>query len=344
MKPVTLKTVAQQAGVSIATVSKVVNGISKGISEDTIARVRQVIADTHYRPSRMGRELRAQRNFIVGMAIIDDSPAFLADPYTTQLVAGLSNHLGRNNYGLLLHGIAPDCFDDSFLLKESVVVALCIMMSGSASLRKKYLARLHASGHPMIVFQQNPIGSLDDCCFISQDDEGGARGLAAKIVKRHPRNIFILVPSLAWHAIEARVKGLQSVFKRHGCQCRIISSDEHSRQSIEITLNRAIEASGVPDVIVGTNDQLAQVAYRYCSDKGLRIPHDIGITGFNAFDADHAFGPALESVHSPAYALGETGARVLLERLAHGVFESKSVILPVSSVPGVTLLSSPESS
>lgn len=337
MKPITLRTVAQQAKVSIATVSKVVNGINKGISAETVTRVQRIIQELNYRPNRMGRELRTQRNYIVGMAIVDDSPTFLTDPYITQLVAGLSNYLGTHNYGLLLHGIAPENFEQSFLLKESVVVAFCLMLSGPVARRRRYLDVVHASGHPMVVFQESPRKSLADCCFVNQDDQGGAELLAHKIVLRKPRLVFILTPELQWHAIQARVKGLRKVLDKHKCNYCIISSDENQRQSILSALDTAMAAHGVPDVIVGTNDQLAYVAYRHLTDSGYRVPEDIGITGFNAFDTNASLRPALESVRSPAYALGETGGQALLSRLDSGRFESSSLVLPVTPVSGTTL-------
>ncbi len=337
MKPITLRTVAEQAKVSIATVSKVVNGINKGISPETVERVQRIIQQLNYRPNRTGRQLRTQRNYIVGMAIVDDSPTFLTDPYITQLVAGLSNFLGTHNYGLLLHGIAPENFEQSFLLKESVVVALCLMLSGPNTSRRRFLDLVHASGHPMVVFQEKPRKSLTDCCFVNQDDQGGAETLALKIVSRNPQRAFILVPELQWHAIEARVKGLCRILDKYKCNYHIISSDENQRQSILDALDVALAAHGIPDVIIGTNDRLAYIAYRHLVDAGHRVPEDIGITGFNAFDTNGAQSPVLESVQSPAYALGEAGGKALLARLENGNFESSSLILPVSPVRGTTL-------
>ncbi len=338
MKPITLRTVAQHAKVSIATVSKVVNGINKGISDETVARVQRIIQELNYRPSRLGRELRTRRNYIVGMAIVDDSPTFLTDPYITQLVAGLSNYLGTRNYGLLLHGIAPENFGNSFLLKESVVVAFCLMLSGPASSRRRFLNLVHASGHPMVVFQEQPQQTLTDCCFVNQDDEAGAQALARKIVARGPRLVFILTPQLQWHAIQVRVKGLRKILdSHHNCEYEIISSDENQRESIVNALDTAMGTYGIPDVVVGTNDQLAYVAYRHLTDKGYRVPEDIGITGFNAFDIHPSLGPVLESVQSPAYDLGQAGGKALMARLETGSFESPSLTLPVKPVAGTTL-------
>lgn len=338
MKPITLRTVAQHAKVSIATVSKVVNGINKGISDETVTRVQRVIQELNYRPSRLGRELRTRRNYIVGMAIVDDSPTFLTDPYITQLVAGLSNYLGTHNYGLLLHGSAPENFSDSFLLKESVVVAFCLMLSGPAPRRRQYLDLVHASGNPMVVFQEQPQETLTDCCFVNQDDDAGAQALARRIVARSPRLVFIMTPQLQWHAIQVRVKSLRKILDDHKCKYQIISSDETQRESIVNALDIAAGTYGIPDVVVGTNDQLAYVAYRHLTDKGYRVPKDIGITGFNAFDTHASLGPVLESVQSPAYALGEAGGKALLTRLETGSFESPLLTLPVNPVNGTTLV------
>ena len=116
-----LHTVAAHAGVSIATVSKVVNGVRYGIAEATLQRVLASINELGYRPNRSGRGLRMLRRSIIGMAIVDPSPTFLADPFTTNLVAGLSNYLSDRGFGLLLHGIKPKQVEASFLVKDQMI-------------------------------------------------------------------------------------------------------------------------------------------------------------------------------------------------------------------------------
>jgi LacI family transcriptional regulator len=128
-----------------------------GISESTLERVLAAVRDLGYRPNRSGRGLRTLRRSIIGIAIVDPSPTFLADPFTTHLVAGLSNYLSGQGYGLLLHGIKPKQVDASFLVKENVVDGLCIVLSGSPQLRRQNTKLFNTLSHPMVVFQDSCI-------------------------------------------------------------------------------------------------------------------------------------------------------------------------------------------
>src|SRR3546814_1855135 len=98
---------SSDVGSSDLTVSKVINQITMGVAPSTRERVEAAVRHLGYRPNRVGRGLRTLRRSIIGMAIVDPSPSFLADPFTTNLVAGLTNHLSSRGFGLLLHGVKP---------------------------------------------------------------------------------------------------------------------------------------------------------------------------------------------------------------------------------------------
>jgi LacI family transcriptional regulator len=331
----TLHTVAARAGVSIATVSKVVNGIRAGMSDATWRRVERAIEDVGYRPSRAGRGLRTLQRFTIGMAIVDPSPIFLTDPFTTNLVAGLSNHLSARDFGLLLHGIAPGALETSFLVRESVVDGLCVLLSGSPSARHADLQALARLGHPLIAFQEKAM-ALKDCCFVRQDDKGGAVALAERILARGARRAFMVIPEVGWAAIEERVAGFRQVLRKAGVTLTLVACDETSTERIAAAIEAAVAGEGVPDAVIGANDQIALAAIRVLRGRGLEVPADVGVLGFNAFPFAGFADPPLTTVRSPAYELGEAGAELILERLETGRFRAQEHVIPVTLVPGAT--------
>ena len=332
-----LHTVAAHAGVSIATVSKVVNGVRYGISEATLEKVLASVRELGYRPNRAGRGLRTLRRSIIGMAIVDPSPTFLADPFTTNLVAGLSNYLSGQGFGLLLHGIKPRQVDESFLIKETVVDGLCLLRSGSAEQRAETTRLFADLGHPMVVFQEKPSGTLADACFVNQDDGAGATALAELILKRQPRTALIVIPEIAWPAIDLRLDAFSRALDEASVTTTILRCDENDPDAIARGIEHRIETSGLPDVILGANDSIAVVAMRLLQARGARVPEDVGVTGFNAFPSNDYAGLNLTTVRSVAYALGELGGRKMLDRLQADRFEAREYTLPVQIVPGATV-------
>lgn len=332
-----LHTVAAHAGVSIATVSKVVNGMRYGISPATLARVQASVSELGYRPNRVGRGLRTLQRFIIGMAIVDPSPMFLADPFTTNLVAGLSNHLSEHGFGLLLHGIKPKHVDESFLVRETVVDAYCIMLSGSAVSRQVNTQLFAGLGQPLLVFQDRPRTELADTCYVNQDDAGGATELAKHILSRKPKSAMIVIPDIFWPAIELRLEAFWQVLKPEQVSLKIVRCDESNSDAIARSISDHIERNGLPDAIIGANDKIAIVALRLLSSRGLRIPDDVAVSGFNAFEPYSHAGVSLTSARSSAFEMGELGASLLLERLRNGHFEQLEYTLPVAVVPGTTV-------
>src|SRR5262249_49380748 len=104
-RAVTLRQVAALAKVSAMTVSNFMNGRFQAMSEETRTRIAETVAKLNYRPHSAGRGLRTSAGLLIGMIVVDESPAFLTDPFITQVISGLSNHLNQHGYGLVLQGL-----------------------------------------------------------------------------------------------------------------------------------------------------------------------------------------------------------------------------------------------
>src|SRR5262245_42710231 len=110
---VTIRDVALAAGVSAMTVSNLLNERAGTMRAETRRRIEAEIKRLGYRPHGMARSLRLAKQLSIGMIIIDEQPHYLADPFTTHIVAGLSNQLNSQGYGLLLQGLGAKVFRTS---------------------------------------------------------------------------------------------------------------------------------------------------------------------------------------------------------------------------------------
>lgn len=336
IKRPTIHAVAAKAGVSTATVSKVINQITVGVAEPTRQRVEAAIRHLGYRPNRVGRGLRTLRRSTIGMAIVDPSPRFLTDPFTTNLVAGLTNHLSACGFGLLLHGVNPHELKSSFLVRESEVDALCLMLSGSRRDRLAYMRLLAELGQPFVTFQDLPVASIADACFVRQDDKGGAAALAKHLMKRRPRRAAMIISEISWPAVEQRVSGFRSVFDDKGVDLHLVRCDETRTESIMDAVDDYLAQVKLPDLVIGQNDQVALAAMQVLHRRGHRVPRDVGVAGFNAFSFAAFASPALTTARSQAYELGQAGAEIILDRLQAGQFRAREHVIPVELVRGQT--------
>lgn len=330
----TLHTVARQAGVSTATVSKVVNGIGAGVSDATREKVREAIVALGYMPNRLGRSLRTSRHFRVGLTIIDPSPRFLADPFTTNLAAGLANALSERGFGLLLQRVAPGGLAAFHRARGAEADALCLNLSGTRAEREAAMevaATLHAS---VVVFQDAPYPGLRDACFIRQDDQGGAFALGDAAAERRAGDALMLVANVSWPAVEHRVAGVRAALERRGRRVAIEACDETDMAEIVASLEARLDREGAPGLVIAQNDQMAVLAMQVLRGRGLRVPEDVGVAGFNAFPFIGYSEPALMTVRSRAYELGRRASDAIMTRLDEGAFRTREIVLPLSLVPG----------
>jgi LacI family transcriptional regulator len=85
---------------------------------------------------------------------------------------------------------------------------------------------------------------------------------------------------------------------------------------------------------MGANDQIGILAMKWLRGRGLRVPEQVAVTGYNAFEFREYSDPLLTTVRSPAYEMGARGGELLLDRLQKGAFECHEVLFPVSLLPG----------
>ena len=327
----TIRDVADAAGVSPMTVSNLINERSGTMRAETRKRIETEIKRLGYRPHAMARSLRLAKQLSIGMIIIDEQPHYLADPFTTHIVAGLSNQLNSQGYGLLLQGVAPQAFPSSSLIRGISSDAICMMMSGPDAVRRGIVEAVLALGQPLVVFQDIlPFRNADICLIRQADDEGG-RMVADEVLGLGARKLIMLVPSVQWPAITERVRGVRKTVRRHGAaaKLRIVECGDDELDDTQAALERDIAAHGLPDAVIAGNDQMGIAAMKLMAMRKLKVPGDIAITGFNAFEFSQYTSPVLTTVRSPAYELGARGGVEVLHRLETGRFSQAEIVYPV---------------
>lgn len=331
---VTLKDVARRARVSVMTVSNVINGKFYHVTPETRQRVQAVIDALGYKANHAGRSLRLSRRFAIGMIIIDPSPTFIADPYTTFLVAGLSNTLSRKGYGLLLQGATPPELSQVLMLRHSLVDAVCLFSSGTRGERRGVYGQFARHREPLVIFQDRADPAIKDVLSIRQDDSAGGRQLAERLIARGSRKLVFLTGAHRWPALDARERGIRLAARGGKAELAVVRANSEEVESIQAALAEHVRGAGLPDAILAGNDQLALVAQSWLADHGWSIPDDVKVTGFNAFDFARFARPKLTTIRSPALALGELAATALLERLETGAFSRREIVLPVALEEG----------
>ena len=192
-----------------------------------------------------------------------------------------------------------------------------------------------ALGQPVVVIQDALPEDVGDGCSLIQDDFGGGVLLARHLFDARARQAALLSPKAEWPAIERREAGIRSVLARlpRPPALYTVHCGDESFDYTQRALARHMAEHGMPDIIIGGNDQMAIAAMKFVTSQQSRVPEDVRVTGFNGLAIWRYATPELTTVFSPAYELGEAVGKAILARLETGSFPYRNQSLPVRFAP-----------
>ena len=319
------------------TVSNFINNKFQYMSDATRQRVAAAVADLNYRPDTAGRSLRSARHMSVGMIVVDESPLFLSDGSTTQLVSGLGNALNDEGYTLQLEGLRARDLERSSLLRLVRTDGMCVLFAGKPALRRAMLASVERLNQPLIVFYERINDDAHDLCCVHLDDRKGGVLLAEHVFERGARRIMIVEMVLnQWQCVDERVRAIRSIAAKRGGHVEVVGCGSGAFAEVQSAVGEAITKSGLPDAIMAVTDQIGIAILKLLKSRGVEVPEQVMVTGFNAFDFWRYSDPVLTTVRSPGYELGQAAGRAMIRRLQTGAFSQKVIKLPVELVLGET--------
>jgi LacI family transcriptional regulator, galactose operon repressor len=317
------------------TVSNFINDKFQFMSDATRQRVAEAVADLNYRPDTAGRSLRSARHMSVGMIVVDESPLYLSDGSTTQLVSGLGNALNDEGYTLQLEGLRARDLERSSLLRLVRTDGICVLFAGKPELRRAMLASVEKLNQPLIVFYEQINGEGHDLCCVHLDDRKGGILLAEHVFQRGARRIMVVeMQHNQWKCVDERVQAIRAVAERRGGQVDIVGCGSGAFAEVQAAVDTAISRTGLPDAIMAVTDQIGIAALKLLKSRGVGVPAQVMVTGFNAFDFWQYSDPVLTTVRSPGYELGQAAGREMVLRLQTGAFSRNVIKLPVELVMG----------
>lgn len=330
----TIREVAKRAGVSLQTVSNVLNGRMSQMGEKTRERVLRSIEELGYHPNAHARGLRSQRTYTVGFLTVDPSTRFLADPFHTAILSGMADILREQDYCLLVQALHPEDPGESFqrLFQQRRLDGAVVHLSGRPEARRRWIHDMNESGSPFVLLEERGKGAR--CASVRADNHHGAACAVEHLqALGHRRLGFLYYADPSWPAIEERLAGFEETLQQHRLPkpTRLIVSEEsfdHARGVLETALRR----DDAPTAIVCSNDVLAVGALQAAKEVGRRVPGDLAIIGFDDFDFAAFVEPALTTIALPSYDMGRRAAELLLGHLKAGAFAEKDVVFPTTLI------------
>lgn len=331
----TLEAVALEAGVSRATVSRVVNGGNR-VSPATRAVVEGAIQRLGYTPNRAARSLVTRRTDSVGLVIPEPTGHIFGDPFFPRLVRGISDILSQGDLQLVL--LTPQSPSDlerltRYLAGGHLDGVLLVSLHGQGPLP----AFLATSTIPTVVGGRPPAGA--EVSFVDVDNVGGARSAVRHLVEHGRRRIATLTGPLDMAVAADRLEGYRLALADGGLPVDRgleLSGDFDRETALHRTADLLRRHPDV-DAIFAASDPMAIGALQALRAAGRSVPDDVAIVSFDDSALALSAEPSLSSVRQPIEEMGREMARLLTrmvtfrDRVARRVILATELVVRASS-------------
>ncbi|MGK5445961.1 LacI family DNA-binding transcriptional regulator [Streptomyces radiopugnans] len=335
----TLEDVAREAGVSRATVSRVVNGI-RNVDPAIQDVVRDAIRRTGYTPNRAARSLVTRRAETIALVVSgagDDSESeqnafaarMLADPFFGRVVSGVVGFLRpRSMYPVLM-------FAETEAARRQVVAYLRQGSADGALVFSTHAedplpALLAAEGLPCALFAR-PVPPAP-VTYVDVAHRDGARLAAEHLLARGCRRVATITGPLDLPAAQDRLAGFRDTMARHGHPYVPMAEGGFTADSGRTAMAWLLAEHPGVDGVFAANDLMAQGACEALRDVGRRVPEDVAVIGFDDSGVAAACRPPLTTVRQPMEEMAATMARLLQEQIEGVRTEPTSVIFDAELV------------
>ncbi|MCC2594057.1 LacI family transcriptional regulator [Tessaracoccus sp. OS52] len=308
-KAPTLEMVAAHAGVSRATVSRVVNG-TPTVDPKVAEVVRRSVEALKYVPNRAARSLASQRTLSIALVVPESTARFFADPFFGALVQGAALELAPSDYTLNMIIESEDQVAKTmrYLLGGNVDGALVVShQTGDHSWASI------AESLP-VVFGGRPMKEPDgDSYYVDVDNVAGARSAVGHLLARGRRRIATITGPPGMPGGLDRIRGWRAELEAAGLEPGPLEEGAFTAESGRAATRRLVERGEPFDAVFIASDEMAVASYGVLREAGLRIPEDVAVVGYDDATFSASAVPPLTTVRQPTLEMGATMARVLVD-------------------------------
>lgn len=304
-----LKDVAKEAGVSTATVSRYINNVGF-ISDELKSKINKAIKELNYYPNKVARSLSKGKTGIIGIIIPD-----ITNPFFPELVKGASDLLITKGYHVHLCSSENDFKKEELFLRDFQsmrVDGIIIVPSDSEKRDSNIFNEIMCP----IVMADREITGLDIDIIVFSNKKGAYDAVNYLIQNGHKKIVF-LGGSIVTVTAQKRSSGWEKAMKENNLSIDNLSYwGDYSVESGYLMMNDVFNKLNKIDAVFASNDLIALGAIQSIKEKGLSIPNDISIVGFDDIYICKFLTPPLTVIHQPIYEIGSRAVELLLNRIS----------------------------
>jgi LacI family transcriptional regulator len=320
----TIVDVARKAGVSTATVSRVLNG-NERVGPQLVAKVTKAVKQLDYRPNRVARSLRLRHNLVWALIISD----IRTGPFFADVVRGVEDGAHEAGYSMFLCNADEDPAKEAGYLQLAVAENVAGVILTPSGPSPDLTPLLQAGIHVVLADRRLPGHQADT---VVADNVGGAAQAVDHLLSNGYQRVACISGPLAATTGAERFEGYKLALERAGLGLdrSLVRTGDFREAGGFKAMQQLLEMRPRPDAVFIANNRMTAGALQAIDEASLGVPEDIAVVGYDEMSWAPLLRTALTTVSQPAYDLGHESARLLLSRLAGYSGAPRTVVLPTS--------------
>jgi LacI family repressor for deo operon, udp, cdd, tsx, nupC, and nupG len=302
-----IQKIAKLAGVSVATVSRVLNN-SDSVKSKNRDRVLKAIRESNYQPNLLARQLRTARSSMILVMVSN-----IANPFCADVVKGIEEEAEKNGYRILLCNSGSDIerSKSSLGLLSGKMVDGIITMDAFSK-----LPDLSAMIGQMPWVQCAEYADAGDISCVGISDTGASEFAIRHLFKRGCERIALINHDLSYKYARLRERGYKTVLSEQRNSFEAIEyASKLSFHAGKAAMENLLRSDVKPDAVFAVSDTLAAGALRAIEEAGLQVPGDIAVIGFDGTELSEMVSPQLTTIEQPSRDIGRQAVTLLLRKI-----------------------------
>lgn len=311
---ISIREVAKLAGVSPATVSRVLNGTAK-VDAEKEKRIRRVIEETGYVPNEVARSLFKRSSKLIGLIVPN-----IENPFFSQLARHMEDAAYHRGYRIVL------CNTNEVRNKEVDSIQMLTRMNADGIIITTTDAQLHLEAQkcplPVVVMDRQ-LTEAKGLSYIMADHYNGGRMATEHLISCGCKNIVNIIGPQAYSSGLERYKGYSDVCKEYGIEEKTVECAYNFPAGME-AMKQVLSLYPEVDGIIACNDLVAFAVMKTLSMKGIQIPSDIQLIGFDNIEWGSIITPELTTIMQPTADMAEKAVELIIDEAEHAGKEKKA--------------------
>ncbi len=311
---ITVYDIASEAGVSVATVSRVLTGSDK-VAEETRSRVQAIIDKNDFQPNALARSLYKKQSKMIGFILPD-----ITNPFYSSIFIEAEKHALEQGYTLVLCNSMDDLNNErTYLqtLRERQVDGIIYMGRKIDQVQgtSKFLKELHKLSEKLPIVMINCGNKAKSCFKVRSNEEDGFREIINYLAKKGHKDVALIGGITGVEPTDIKRKIFLELAEKYNFNLRkeYIVSGEYSIESGAKIMSKMLSYKNIPTAIMGINDIVAIGALKVCQMNNVKVPDDIAVTGFDDIPIAHYIFPSLTTSAHDYKNLGQRAVDIIID-------------------------------